>query len=208
MEGILDKIVDFLLKAPDYLIYIFLFASAIIENLFPPIPGDTITAFGAFLVGTGRLDYLIVYIITSAGSVLGFMSLFFLGKYLGRTFFIEKDYKFFSKESIQNSEKWFRKYGYFVVFGNRFLPGIRSVISIVTGISRLSTLRVFLLSSASALVWNLLWIHAGYTLGDNWDIVKEKFGAILKGYNIIISIFLILALGAYFILKKIKSSSK
>lgn len=183
MEDLLNSIIQFLLPHNDAFLYFFLFLSAIVENLLPPIPGDTITAFGAFLVGTGRLNYLLVYIVTTIGSVIGFMALFFLGRYLEREFFMNRNFSFFSAESIEKTEEWFRRYGSFVILLNRFVPGIRSVVSLVSGISRLNPLRVSLLALVSAAVWNLIWIHTGYTLGNNWDIVKMKMGAILRNYN-------------------------
>jgi len=69
MTDFINDIIQFLLPHNDIYLYIFLFLSAVVENLFPPIPGDTITAFGAFLVGTGRLDFLLVYTSTTLGSV-------------------------------------------------------------------------------------------------------------------------------------------
>ncbi len=197
MEDILDKLLEILLPQSDLFLYFFLFLSAIVENLFPPIPGDTITAFGAFLVGTGRLNYALVYISTTAGSVIGFMSLFFLGRYLEREFFLQKDYKYFSVQSIKAAEKWFDKYGFFVILGNRFLPGVRSVISIVSGISNLSPLKVFFLSLISAGAWNFIWIQAGFMLGNNWDVVKKNFAAILSKYNLIAGIIIVAALAGY-----------
>lgn len=202
MEDFISNIIDFLLPANNIILYLFLFVSAIVENLFPPIPGDTITAFGAFLVGTGRLSYFFVYVSTTTGSVIGFMLLFAVGKKLGKAFFMEKDYRLFPGDRIEAAERWFVRYGYMVVLANRFLPGIRSVISVVSGISRLKTVRVFLLSLASASIWNLIWIHIGYLLGDNWDVVKEKIGEIMRGYNIAVSIIIGLALVVFIYLKR------
>lgn len=204
MEEFVNNIIEYLLPANNIILYLFIFVSAIVENLFPPIPGDTITAFGAFLVGTGRLSYFLVYISTTTGSVIGFMLLFAVGKKLGKTYFIEKDYRFFPVERIEAAELWFLRYGNKVVLANRFLPGIRSVISIVSGISQLKTTRVLLLSLASASIWNLIWIHIGYLLGDNWDVVKEKIGEIMRGYNIIVSIIIALVILGYILFKRKK----
>ncbi len=201
MEDLLNDIIGALLPQSDILLYAFLFLSAIFENLFPPVPGDTITAFGAFLVGSGRLDYLLVYLSTTSGSIVGFMCLYYIGRLVEREFFISKNYRFFSAESIISAERWFGKYGYFVVLANRFLPGIRSVISIVSGISELGALRVFLLATVSALVWNLIWIHAGYTLGSNWDVVREEAAALMQGYNVAAGA-LILGVVLFFLVRK------
>lgn len=204
MEQLINDIITFLLPKNDLLLYGFLFFSAVIENLIPPIPGDTITIFGAFLVGTGRLSYILVYIATTTGSVIGFMLLVMLGRFLEREFFMKKNYRFFSAESIVSAERWFERYGYFVVLANRFLPGIRSVISLVSGITRLNLLKVFLLSLASASVWNLLWIHTGFILGNNWQVVREKAGMLIERYNLIMGIIIALAALCFITYKQIK----
>ncbi|MCP4132473.1 MAG: DedA family protein [bacterium] len=179
------------------IIYLALFLSAIVENLFPPIPGDTITAFGAFLVGAGKLNYALVYLCTTLGSVLGFMGLYYLGGYLGREYFMKKNFRFFPKESIIAAEEKFAKFGYYVVLINRFLPGVRSVISLVSGISELKALRVFILALLSAGVWNFIWIHAGYLMGDNWEDALKEIDSIMAKYNLIVGIILGVLFAAY-----------
>ena len=114
------------------------------------------------------------------------MFLFWIGSLLGRRFFIEKDYRFFKAKDIIRAEEWFRKYGYFLILLNRFFPGIRSVISIAGGISQLKVLKVTLLALVSSSVWNLIWIMLGYSIGTNWDIVKEKMTRIMFSYNLAI----------------------
>lgn len=168
---------------PDSLIYLLLGLSAFVENLFPPIPGDTITAFGAFLVGVGRLRFLGVYLSTTAGSLAGFLALFWIGRLLGRRFFLERDFRFLKAKDILRAEAWFDRYGYFLVAFNRFLPGIRSAISLAGGLSGLNMLRVALLALLSCGVWNLLWIMMGYAVGTNWDIARETISTVMMRYN-------------------------
>jgi membrane protein DedA with SNARE-associated domain len=155
-----------------------------VENVFPPLPGDTITAFGAFLVGIGRLNFFGVFLSVTFGSLLGFMSLYWLGMYLGRKFFIQNNYSFFRSANIVKAETWFKKYGYIIIVINRFIPGVRSAISIAGGISRLNMFKVALLALVSCAIWNLLWISMGYILGNNWGLVKLKLSALLLKYNL------------------------
>jgi len=187
-------------------LYLLLFASAVIENLFPPIPGDTITVLGAFLVGKGVLSFPLVYVVTTIGSTAGFMILFSLAYFLEREFFMNRNYWIFSAKSIVSAERWFEKYGYFVILGNRFIPGIRSVVSIAAGITVLSPHRVFLFSLASAAVWNFIWIYAGYSLGNNWNEVRERFTTIIESYNIAAAIILVTVILTYLVIKKFRNS--
>lgn len=198
-----DSFLRFLDSLPNGLVYVLLGVSAFVENVFPPIPGDTITAFGAFLVGTRRLSFAGVYVATVAGSLAGFMFLFWIGRLLGRRFFIERDYRFFRSHDIGRAEEWFKQYGYFLILLNRFFPGIRSVISIAGGISHLKVLKVALLALISAAVWNLVWMLIGYSIGNNWETVKERLAHIMFRYNIAILVILGIA-GAIFLLKIMK----
>lgn len=182
----LDRFLDSLTLLPGTVIYVVLGISAFVENVFPPIPGDTITAFGAFLVGTGRLHFFGVYLSTTLGSVAGFVFLFWVGRIVGRRFFIERDYWLFKAEDIIRAEAWYKKYGYFLVLLNRFFPGIRSVISVAGGITGLRLLKVTLYALLSASVWNLVWISLGYVLGRNWETVRENLGQIMARYNLAI----------------------
>ena len=178
-----EKFLNALNALPDALIYLLLGLSAFLENLFPPIPGDTITVFGAFLVGTGKLSFLGVYVATTAGSLLGFLALFWLAALLGRRFFIERDFRFLKAEQIMKAEAWFDKYGFLLIALNRFLPGVRSAVSIAAGLARFPLTVVGLLALLSCAVWNLIWILLGQTLGKNWDVVEARMSSLMTHYR-------------------------
>ena len=202
----LDYFLDTLNSLPDFLIYFFLGLSAFVENVFPPIPGDTITAFGAFLVGTQRLHFIGAYSSTTLGSLAGFMFLFWVGRLLGRRFFIARDYWFFKAEDIIRAEEWYRKHGYFLVLLNRFFPGIRSVISIAGGISKLRAFKVAWLALISSCVWNLIWMAFGYMLGNNWETASDKMSYFLARYNYAILILLGLVVVGFLVKKMTKKA--
>lgn len=168
---------------PDGLLYAVLALSAFVENVFPPIPGDTVTAMGAFLAGTQRLSFTWVYATTTAGSLGGFMALFGIGRILGRKFFLEKNYPLLRARKIRSAEAWFRRYGYILVALNRFFPGARSVISLAGGFTRLQTGLVALFALLSASVWNLAWMAAGYSLGTNWEKVESDLNTMMSRYT-------------------------
>ena len=159
--------------------YLILGICAFFENVIPPIPGDTVTVFGGYLAGTGKLSMAGVVIATTLGSFFGFMCMFFLGRVLGKKFFFEGKTSFFSHEGFLKATGWFERFGYTVVLGNRFLSGVRSVISLAAGITKMHPAKVALLSFISCLVWNWLLIFAGCKVGENWGLVLE----LLKKYN-------------------------
>lgn len=201
METALNNFISHL-PQNELILYLLLFTSAVLENIFPPVPGDTITVLGAFFVGKGILSFPVVYAATTLGSTCGFMILFYIGYFLEREFFMKMDLPVFSAKSIVSAEKWFEKYGYYVVLANRFIPGIRSVVSIAAGITILRPQRVFLFALISAAVWNFIWIYAGYSLGNNWEQVREKFTVIIGSYNIAAVSLIALSVVVYLAVKK------
>lgn len=160
--------------------YLFLFVSCLGENLFPPLPGDTFMVLGAFLVGRGQLAFLPAYIAATAGSLLGFMVLFIVGRFFGARF-LRRTPRLFSAERIVRVEAWFARYGYGVIAFNRFLSGFRGVVSIVAGLTGLDPKRTFVLAAVSCCIWNALLMSAGVLIGDHWEHILDQYQRIAFG---------------------------
>ena len=202
----MTNILDFITELPDGIIYLFLGISAFIENIFPPAPGDTIVALGAFLAGMGRLSVLGVYISTTIGSVIGFMALFYMGRLIGPKFFNSKiGRRLFPPVRLRLAMRWFHRYGLTIILLNRFIVGIRSVIAIAGGMCNFNVATCVIFSFISASIWNLLFMLLGYSLGSNWDEVLEVVNLVLARYSIIlILVFIVCGLLLYtrFFIKK------
>ena len=162
--------------------YLLLAVCAFVENLVPPIPGDTVTVFGGYLAGTGRLDPTGVILVTTAGSFGGFMALFGVGRSLGRRLLDRRQVPFFPHARLRAALGWFDRYGYAVVVGNPLLSGLRSVISLSAGMAGLGVGRVALYCLLSCLAWNALLVSAGHAVGENWEAVVR----LLRQYNLVV----------------------
>ena len=210
MENLLQQVLNALTAMHDVWLYIFLFLSAVVENLFPPIPGDTITVFGAFLVGKGHLRFDLVWIVTTAGSTIGFFSLFLLARKIEQGIVSHHLFRWISADRIERAQKAVGKFGYAAIAANRFIPGLRSLVSISAGFLRMKPVPVLIYSAVSAAIWNLLWISAGYSLGNNWHEVSTRAKELAIRYNIgagIIISVIILATLAFILIKKRKNRS-
>ncbi len=185
--------------------YLLLFISAFVENTFPPVPGDTVTVIGAYLITTGKLSFYGVWLSTTMGSVLGFFTMFVIGSRFG-TAFIEKGRRssYFQPENIVKTELWFDKYGYWIIAANRFLSGTRSVISLFAGIFKLKWMPVLFLATLSALVWNGLLMLAGYLLGSNWPLILDY----ISQYNKVVIVLTVVVAGGFIIYRYLKKRKK
>lgn len=179
-------------------LYGMLLLAAYMENVVPPIPGDSVVIFGAYLVGLGKIEFFPSLMITTIGSVSGFMTFYAVGRFGGREYFEAKKFKWFDKSRMDKVEEWIQKKGLWIILTNRFLAGTRSVVSIFAGFARLGWIKVTLLAFISSLVWNGILITAGYYAGKNWTHVKS----IVQNYNIFISALILLAISIGIILYK------
>jgi membrane protein DedA with SNARE-associated domain len=203
----IEDILSHIGELTPFWIYASLFAFAYVENVFPPSPSDLVVLIGGSLVGTGTLSFIPTLIVTTVGSILGFMTLFFIGWMLDKKIIKSGKLKFISLEAVLKVEAWFNKYGYWVIAINRFLPGTRSVVSFFAGMSRLDIKKTVILSTISAFLWNFLIIYLGMLFGENVEVV-DKY---LDTYsNIVIAVTIIIVLfftARYFFLRK-KSEAK
>ena len=169
MKEYLEYFIEALGQMDPLWAYGFLLLSAFLENVIPPVPGDTVVVFSAYLVGRGSLDWQPVYLANCTGGTLGFMTMYYLGYKQGRAFFSRSKGRFFSQQSLVKAEKWLDRYGKSLILANRFLSGIRSVIAIAAGIGGMNWKQVAICGSISMGIWNGFLLYAGILLGQNWS---------------------------------------
>lgn len=149
------------------------------ENLFPPIPSEAILPLAGFLVGRGELGGLQAVTAATAGSLLGALALYALGRWGGRLVVLRYGRVLRVKESdLDRAEGWFDKYGDWVVLFGRMVPLARSVVSIPAGMMRMPIGRFVLLTTLGSALWNTLLVGAGWFLGANWERVSAIVGTI------------------------------
>jgi membrane protein DedA with SNARE-associated domain len=154
-----------------------------LENVFPPIPSETIMLLAGFATTQGKLSLVGVSLAGMIGSVLGALPFYFLGKAIGEErikVWADKYGKWLamSGDDIEKANKWFNRHGSKVVFLCRMVPTVRSLISIPAGIYRMN-LAVFLLYTALGTgLWAALLACLGYLLGENYTKVDQYLGSI------------------------------
>lgn len=165
-----------------------------IENLFPPIPSEVILTFGGFATTISNITVFGVIVASTLGSVLGAIILYFLGRILS----VEKLEKFsetkfgkilgLEKADIQKSVNWFDSKGKYAVFFGRFIPIIRSLVSVPAGMAKMAILPFLILTTLGSLIWNTVLVVLGRIAGDSWNIIAMYVG----GYSDVVLILFML----------------
>lgn len=145
----------------------------LLENVFPPIPSEVILTFGGFMTTKSDLTVLGVVVASTIGSVGGAVILYWIGRILNVERIeriIEKWGKYLrlTKEDVRKADAWFDKYGPWTVFFCRFIPLIRSLISVPAGMSGMNQWLFLVLTTIGTLIWNLVLVLIGAKVGDNW----------------------------------------
>lgn len=188
----LDYAISVLKSIEWYWVLLFAFLVTFIENLFPPSPSDVILLFMGSLVALGNVTLVPLLFTSTAGSVIGFLVMYYLGKVSGHKIIESRKISFITNEALEKPKQWFNKYGYYIIIANRFLSGTRAVISFLAGMSELSLIRITALSAMSALLWNFILIYLGIIFSNNLDKVQEYitlYGKIIFPIIIISIIF-------------------
>ena len=151
-----------------------------LENVLPPIPSEVILPFAGFASQQGELNVVSAWVAASAGSLAGALLLYAIGAFIGEERLRELSRKrwfvFFGEKDFDRGEKFFDRHGSSVVFFARFIPLVRSVVSVPAGLDRMPLVRFALLTLAGSAIWNAVFIGAGWVLGDNWDVIEGYMG--------------------------------
>lgn len=178
-----------------------------LENIIPPIPSEIVMPLAGFTATQGKLNYVWVVIAGMAGSVLGALPWYYLGKYMGEKRLKDWADKYgqwltLSSEDIDKSQQWFDKHGNVVVFFGRLIPGIRTYISVPAGLNHMPLVAFLLYSAVGTTLWVALLAYAGLVLGQNYQLV-EKFLGPASGIVVVV-----LLIGVGFWLMKRKKRDK
>ena len=167
MENLLEELINQF----GYWAIVFLIA---IENIFPPIPSEVILTFGGFMTAHSEMSIFGVVVASTVGSVAGALVLYYIGSILGQ----ERMKKLINRygkwlrvteTDIEKAYQWFDKYGGWTVFFCRFVPLIRSLISVPAGMAKMSMPLFLLLTTVGTIIWNIILVYLGASVGENWE---------------------------------------
>ena len=178
-----------------------------IENIFPPIPSEVILTFGGFATTISNITVIGTIIASTVGSVLGAIALYWIGRFLNE----ERIDKLaeskvgkvlgLQKQDIHKAFSWFDSKGKFAVFFGRFIPIVRSLVSIPAGMAKMAMIPFLLLTTVGSLIWNTVLITLGRIAGASWS----KIAGYVGGYSdiVLIGFIIIFILGivAFYIKK-------
>ena len=198
----LQEIISYISTLDPALIYVVIFFFAFIENIFPPSPSDFVVLIGSTLIAKSAIGFIPILLLTSVGSAIGFIVMYFIGEFLGDKLVRSGKMKFITQASLEKADRFFHKHGYNLILINRFMPGTRAVVSFFSGVHKLKPARTFVYAAASSFFWNALLIFLGIQLGQNLDLVDYYLSKYSEVVLVLTALIIIVILVRHFLKKK------
>ena len=186
-----------------------------LESTVIPVPSELVVSPAAYHAADGNLNIFLVILFATIGADLGASINYIAGYYLGRPII----YKFanshlghlclLNQEKVEKSEKYFYDHGMFATITGRLLPGIRHLISIPAGLSKMNYWKFLLYTTIGAGVWNCILAALGWYL---YSVVPEdKLAESIHQYGEYIKwglIVIVVAVAVFFTAKYFYNNSK
>lgn len=185
-----------------------------VESSFIPFPSEIVIPPAAYVAGKEEstlhvtdnyiLNVLLIVLFGTIGALLGAIINYFLAMWLGRPIiYAFADSKvghlcLLSSEKVKKAEDYFNDHGKVSTFVGRLIPGIRQLISIPAGLSKMNFGQFLLYTFLGAGIWNIVLALLGYIAHGQMDLIHAY------SHELSIAIMALLAVAViYFIAKTI-----
>lgn len=176
MTTVLTALKNLMVWLVESLGYLGLGLLSLLENLIPPIPSEFVVPFAGFLAADGRLNAALIVAATTLGGFLGTSAFYWLGRRLGDARIRGVIGRFGRLVLLKESDydhalRFFHSNDAAVVFWGRFVPGVRSLISLPAGVAHMPFARFAAYTLLGTVLWNAALVTAGWFLGARWELV-------------------------------------
>ena len=195
-------ILGWLESLPVAALYASLALIAAIENIFPPVPADTVVAFGVFLAARGHGTALGAFLATWIGNVSGAMLMYAVGRHFGAEWLEARMARRGGSEMTARLEAMYGKYGLTAIFMSRFLPGIRAIVPPFAGALRIPPLRAGVMIAVASAIWYGTVTVVAYNLGENWEKAMATLGGYQRTAGIVVAVIALIVLAVWLVRRR------
>jgi membrane protein DedA with SNARE-associated domain len=148
------------------------------ESVSLPIPSEVILPYAGYLVFSGRFDFWVTVLLSTAAGTTGALVDYFIGLKMSqnRTLGSIRRVVFIDKKLLTVVEQWFNRHGSSTVFISRMVPGVRTLASFPAGATRMPMSKFVVYTTSGCLIWSTLLTYVGVYLGRNWVAVLKVSG--------------------------------
>jgi membrane-associated protein len=144
----------------------------------PVLPGDSLLFAAGSFAALGALDPFWLFGLLTVAGVLGDAVNYGVGHYIGPKVFHFEDTRFFRKEYLERTHRFYEKHGGKTIIIARFMPIIRTFAPFVAGVGSMTYRRFAVYNVTGAVLWVGSFVFGGYLFG-NIPVVKRNFTLVI-----------------------------
>jgi membrane protein DedA with SNARE-associated domain len=144
------------------------------ENVFPPLPADTVVAFGAFLAARGQATLIGAFLATWLGNVSGALLVYMVGRRYGAGYAHRWMSRFGGAANESRLQSMYARRGILALFLSRFIPGLRALVPPFAGALRIPPLRALLAIAIASGIWYGIVTWIAYRVGSDWATLQAR----------------------------------
>jgi len=186
----LDKYLSALIQDYGLWTYAILFLIIFLETGFvvtPFLPGDSLLFAAGTFAASGALNVWWLFFILSAAAVIGDTVNYWIGHFIGPKVFTREKSRFFKKEYLERTHRFYEKYGAETIIIARFVPIIRSFAPFVAGVGSMTYWKFISYNVFGGVGWVAIFVFGGYFFG-NIPLVRKNFSLVIIAIIIISTI--------------------
>jgi len=168
--------------------YASLFVLMALESASVPIPSEVVLPFAGYLAYAGVLNFWVAIGVSTLASLAGALVDYYLALWLGRPFVVGL-LKIFRLHSgaLDRAEGWFKRSGQWTVFAARFVPGLRTIISLPAGLFEMDVIRFVTMTVAGCFAWSVVLVYAGFLAGSASSTAFASSAAVVQGLSALVA---------------------
>jgi membrane protein DedA with SNARE-associated domain len=185
-----------------------IFILMLLESASLPIPSEVVLPFAGYLVFIGSMNFAVVVLVSTVAGLLGALADYYLALKLGRPV-VERLFKWSGAgpEQLNRAERWLSTRGSWTILVARFIPGMRSAISLPAGALGMK-LRTFVATTViGAFGWSTLLIYLGYSAGNLWQAVLARSSPLMTEIALLAVALASISYIVYFVSLKVSTTA-
>lgn len=167
----LESVLDWLAGLPGVVLYLSLTLFAALENVFPPLPTDTVVAFGTWLTARGEGNPVAAFLCTWLGNIAGAAAMYAVGRSHGTDWMRRKFPRLADERGEARLRALYDRYGLAALVVSRFIPGVRALVPPFAGALRVPAVSAIGAMALASGVWYGFISYLAWKAGSDWSAV-------------------------------------
>jgi membrane protein DedA with SNARE-associated domain len=199
--------VEWLTQVPLAVLYLLMGLFAAVENVFPPVPADTVVALGSWLAARGQGSPLWAFLATWIGNVAGAAAMYFVGRRHGSAWMHRRFPALADARNERRLRELHGRYGAGALVLSRFIPGVREIVPPFAGALKLSPVSTILSIAVASGIWYGLVSYLAFKAGADWNALTAMVTRYGRGAAIVAAAIVGIAALVWWLRRRVRAES-